>query len=470
MRLKPKVLVDVKVRVNAFAGLRRVINLSFKPAKKDIPLLVKKIVCFGVLLGVLMFNLVVAPTNDFTAEAVSSTEERAALETQLNDLENQIAEYEKTISSYQKQGKTLSSEISKLVAKVSQLNLQIKSVNLQIKKLDSDIVITTDKINETSKDIRSNQGVIATALQKIAVSEDNSIMEILLQNPKLSDFFTNINNLMDVEDSLRAAVKKLDALKQDYVDQNEQLKIAKSDAAELKVYQETQKNSIESLKQEKDGLLKDTKGKEEIYQQILAEKKKTAAQIRSRIFELLGGGELTFEKAYELASTAEKATGVRAALLLAVLDRESALGQNTGRCNYKNAMSPKRDIPAFIDITSRLNMDPETTLVSCPIVSDGAYGGAIGPAQFLPSTWLLYESRLAALVGAAVPNPWNNSHAFFATALYLKDGGASTNEKMAAAKYYCGSNWSRYVCTNVYAKAVLNKAAEFQDDIDVLNG
>lgn len=470
MKLKPKVLVDVKARVNAFAGLKPVLNLSFRPAKRDIPLIFKKTVCFGILFCILMFNLVVAPTNDFTAEAVSSNEERLALEAQLDDLENQISEYEKTISSYQKQGKTLSSEISKLVAKVSQLNLQIKSVNLQIKKLDNDIVVTNNKINETSKEIKSNQEVIAAALQKIAASEDNSIMEILLQNPQLSDFFTNINNLMDVEDSLRAAVKRLDALKQDYVDQNEQLKIAKSDAAELKIYQESQKNSIESLKKEKDSLLKDTKGKEEVYQQILTEKKKTAAQIRSRIFELLGGGELTFEKAYELASAAEKATGVRAALLLAVLDRESALGQNTGRCNYKNAMSPRRDVPAFLNITSRLNMDPETTLVSCPIVSDGAYGGAIGPAQFLPSTWVLYESRLAALVGVAVPNPWNNSHAFFATALYLKDGGAATNEKMAAAKYYCGSNWTRYVCTNVYAKGVLNKAAEFQQDIDVLNG
>jgi septal ring factor EnvC (AmiA/AmiB activator) len=470
MRLKPKVLVDIKCKINAFSGLRPIINLSFRPVLKNIPEVLKKTVCFGILFCILMFNLVVAPTDDFTAEAVGSSEERAALQAQLDDLENQISEYEKTISSYQKQGKTLSSEISKLVSKVNQINLQIKSVNLQMRKLDDDIAVTTNKITETSKEIKSSQEMIAIALQKIAMNEDNSIIEILLQNPQLSDFFTNINNLMDVEDSLRAAVKQLNALKEDYVDQNEQLKIAKSDAAELKQYQESQKISLESIKKEKDTLLKDTKGKESVYQQILTEKKKTAAQIRSRIFEILGGGQLTFEKAYELASAAEKATGVRAALLLAVLDRESALGQNTGRCSYKNAMSPKRDIPAFLSITSRLSLDPETTLVSCPIVADGAYGGAIGPAQFLPSTWLLYESRLAALVGAAVPNPWNNSHAFFATALYLKDGGAKTNEKMAAAKYYCGSNWSRYVCTNVYAKAVLNKAAEFQDDIDVLNG
>ncbi|MCL4405935.1 MAG: lytic murein transglycosylase [Patescibacteria group bacterium] len=469
MRLKPKVLVDIKCKTNAFSNLKPILNLSWRPILRRTPDILKKIALFGILFCILMFNFASAPTDEFTAAAVSSNEERAALQAQLDDLEGQIVEYEKTISAYRAQGKTLTNEINKLIAKVNSLNLQIRSVNLQIKKLDDDIVITANKITETSQNIKSNQEMIASAIQKIAMSEDNSIMEILLQNPQLSDFFTNINNLMDVEDSLRAAVKQMSALKQDYIDQNEQLKIAKSDAAELKQYQESQKNSLESLKTEKNTLLQETKGKESVYQQILAEKKKTAAQIRSRIFELLGGGELTFEKAYELAAAAEKATGVRAALILAVLDRESAFGRNTGRCSYKNAMSPKRDIPAFLNITTRLNLDPETTLVSCPIVADGAYGGAIGPAQFLPSTWLLYESRLAALVGVAVPNPWNNSHAFFATALYLKDGGATTNERMAAAKYYCGSNWSRYVCTNVYAKAVLNKAAEFQDDISVLN-
>ncbi|HOB89917.1 MAG TPA: lytic murein transglycosylase [Candidatus Colwellbacteria bacterium] len=469
MRLKPKVLVDVKCKINAFSGLKPILNLSFRPVLRSVPDILKKTAVFGVLLGVLMFNLASAPTAEFTAAAVSSVEERAALQAELDALESQIAEYEKTISAYQAQGKTLTSEINKLVAKVDQLNLQIKSVNLQIRKLDDDIVVTANKISETSEEIKNTQGVIAVALQKIAMSEDHSVLEILLQNPQLSDFFTNINNLMDMEDSLRLAVRQLNALKQDYVDQNEQLKIAKSDAAELKQYQESQKSSLESLKTEKDTLLKETKGKESVYQQILTEKKKTAAEIRSRIFEILGGGELTFEKAYELASAAEKATGVRAALILAVLDRESALGRNTGRCNYKTAMHPTRDIPAFLQITSELNLDPNSTLVSCPIVADGAYGGAIGPAQFLPSTWMLYKTRLAALVGVAVPNPWNNSHAFFATALYLKDAGASSNERMAAAKYYCGSNWSRYVCTNVYAAAVLKKATEFQDDIDVLN-
>ena len=94
----------------------------------------------------------------------------------------------------------------------------------------------------------------------------------------------------------------------------------------------------------------------------------------------------------------------------------------------------------------------------------------MGPAQFIPSTWVGYKNAIASITGHNPPNPWNNTDAFVATALYLKSAGAATNERTAAAKYYCGGNWNRYVCTEVYGKGVTTRAASFQEDIDVLNG
>ena len=133
------------------------------------------------------------------------------------------------------------------------------------------------------------------------------------------------------------------------------------------------------------------------------------------------------------------------------------------------SMHPTRDIPKFLAITSKLGFNPVTTLVSCPIPSDGAYGGAMGPAQFIPSTWVLYEDSVSGITGNSPASPWRNSDAFIATGLLLKDNGAVNNELLAAARYYCGWNASRYVCTNVYGRNVVDTADRFQQDINVLN-
>src|SRR3989344_2588259 len=54
--------------------------------------------------------------------------------------------------------------------------------------------------------------------------------------------------------------------------------------------QELQKKEIERKEHEKEQILTVTKGEEKAYQQLLESQQKTAAQLRSQLFELLGGG------------------------------------------------------------------------------------------------------------------------------------------------------------------------------------
>lgn len=462
-------------------GPRR-LNLSYKP---QIIIPFRKILKISQIIfavSFLAFGLRgLAPTMNggaiFAAEEKPDNEERVVLEAQLADLEKQIDDYEVTIIQYRKQGQTLKSEISQLNAKISKLSLQIKAVNISLDKLDREIGETQNKITTTENDIGFNKAALAQALQNLYENERKSLVEILLANSTISDFFTDLNSLVLIQDSLRLTVKKIDALRDELLDQKEQLSLERADAEELKRYQDSQKDSIQKTQSQKSELLASTRGQESKFKELLKETQKSAAQIRSRIFEFLGGGEMSFEEAYEFAKIAEGATGVRAAFILAVLDRESALGQNVGRCAYQTAMHPKRDLPVFLALLDQLKAvgkaPPDPIMVSCPN-RDGYFGGAMGPAQFIPSTWKLYANRVSEITGNTPSNPWNNGDAFVATALYLKDAlnacgsySGIAKERCAAARYYAGSRWQRHLWT--YGERVVTKAETFQKDIDILN-
>src|SRR3990167_5594023 len=137
-------------------------------------------------------------------------EERKVLETQLAELESQITQYEKTIASYKKQGSTLKSEIDRLNAQVAKLNLQIRAITLSLSRLNQQISATQSKIGVTESDIDQNKEAIGKLLQDLYEREDTGLIEVMLANPRLSDFFGNLNNLLAVQDSLRVALGKVD--------------------------------------------------------------------------------------------------------------------------------------------------------------------------------------------------------------------------------------------------------------------
>jgi membrane-bound lytic murein transglycosylase B len=293
---------------------------------------------------------------------------------------------------------------------------------------------------------------------------------MFLKNPQLSDFWNDTQNISLLQDNLRVAVTQVTDLQGQLKDQEQQFEASKTDTISIAAYQQAQAQEITTTKQEKSQLLSATKGQESKYQTLLKQTQATAAQIRNRIFQLLGGGQLSFEDAYQYAKVAQNATGVDSSLILAVLDRESALGQNVGQCSYKTAMSPS-NTPIFLQIVQQLGLNPDEMMVSCAN-ADGAYGGAMGPAQFEPSTWELYASGVANVTGDNPPSPWSNPDAFVATGLYLEDAmtGCKSSytssisiERCTAAKYYAGSRWRNYLWT--YGEAVVERAQSFTQDI-----
>ncbi len=409
-------------------------------------------------------------------------EERAKLEEELASVEKEIAEYEKLIVTTKQEKQTLQNKINELRSRASKLSLQIKSTNLNLQYLDVRIDETTTSIIKTIDKVGATKENLTNSLQSFYQLKQVSLLEILLGSGTISEFFDYSNALNNIQERIQESIEELEALKLTLNKQNQELSSDKDETQNLLAMQLLQKNDLNRTESEKVDLWHITDGNEDKYQQMLSESRQKANEIRARIYQLIGvKTQVTFGEALEIANWVSSRTGVRPAFLLAILTQESNLGQNVGTCNrpgdppsksWREIMKPSRDQQPFLQVCRELGLDPNTTPVSCPMFRSGkqvGWGGAMGPAQFIPSTWMIYKDKVSKITGNNPANPWDIRDAFVAAALYLSRWGAAKQtrdaEWRAAMIYFSGSTNTRY---RFYGDNVLAIADRYERDISYL--
>jgi hypothetical protein len=401
------------------------------------------------------------------------------------------------------------------------------SIEKEIKAIDSQILIAQTKIKvqeriiaQLSKDIGAKSTVVESLekkierqsksmrsiLQKVNSFDSISMPEIFLGNKEISEFYVQVDEYSSLNKELVALVTDVKASKAETEEERQTLQERKDKESDAKAAIEAEKRLIDRKKAEKNSLLKLKTTEYNVAQKLLTDQKAKVAAIRARLFKFADGEGIPFGDAYDYAVKAMQKTGVRPAFVLGILMQESSFdstdssfGKNVGQCFLRNTttgegvgantgtakirvMNPTRDVPVFLDITSGLGRDPYNTRVSCwiPAYSKNqpyGWGGAMGPAQFIPSTWKLYVKRVASAMGVsqAEANPWNAEHAVMAASLYLSDLGAGlqtyTAEKNAACQYYSGKKCATSSDGNTYGNSVMKWVTKLQEEyIDPILG
>lgn len=461
-----------------------------KQAEKVIASKFSSVVSLIILIGFLSFHLgtlVNAPIF-LGSKEVSALydEERAKLEKELQEIEKEIAEYEKIVAKTQQEKKTLQNKINELKKKAEQLTLKIKQTNLNLEYLKVRIEDTSNSISKTIDKIEKTKENLRNTLLAFYHLKQRSTLEIILANNEISDFFDYLNAVNALQEKIQANINELEELKNVLSQQKQKLDADAEETQKLLAMQLLQKQELERNQKESAALLEITKGNEQKYQQLLSASRQKANEIRQRIYELIGvKTQVTFGEALEIAEWVASKTGIRPAFLLAVITQESNLGKNVGTCNrpgdpynksWRVVMKPSQH-DAFLKITQELGLNPDTTPISCPIhdpsrgliAGQNSWGGAMGPAQFIPTTWLTYAPKVKQITGKAVANPWDVRDAFLAAALYLTNYGAGSKtreaEWRAALIYFTGSVNTRY---RFYADSVLAIADRYESDIATL--
>ena len=421
-------------------------------------------------------------------------------EKQIEELERQKDEYQRQISEKQGEARTLQSEIFILDIEIKQIQVEIRKLDLVIQRTEAEIEDTVQKIDEALKKIDRIKKSLAEFIRIIYQSDQENLLAILLKNKDLSDFFSNVENIRTSQEKAQLTIKELKQLRFDLEERQERLEETEAEYSGLKSIQELEKRQVDVKKAEKDNILKVTKGEEKKFQQLVKETDKNIKILREQVQFLLAQG-ITLEEAIKFGHLAAISAGIRPAFLLAILETESKLGANVGRCLITDTVSgaakhvsngqvfsrgihPTRDLPLFLNIARSLGKDPLQTPISCwiPVYTSRGlpvgWGGAMGPAQFIPSTWVLVDDQVFGITGRNPADPWNIEDAFTASALLLAQGGATGQtiavEEAAAMAYFsgdrrCNTNRSKSLSLRIqcasYANLVIANAAKIQEQL-----
>jgi membrane-bound lytic murein transglycosylase B len=448
---------------------------------------------FG-FLGLVFFCAIVLVT-PFSVNAIASvcddnvtgkTEEQLKADLALCNAE--ILQWQNVLKDTRGKVTTIDGDVKALTAKIKAAEATIKSKNIAISQLGKDINQRSKKIDDLEVLIDKGKDSLAQLIRRTNEIDDYSLPEVVLDSQNLSDFFLDLDSFLSIQRGLEDHFFKVRTNIAQTEEERERLSEVQNQELDAKYEVESKKKTITKSEAEKKQLLSATKLEAKSYEQIVKDRQAKASQINAALFRLRGvdGGGIPFKQALAYARVASSYTGVRAAFILGILRQESNLGVNVGQCllvdaktgagkgkntgtPFSNVMKPDRDVPYFLDMMSRLGRDPYGTPVSCP--QSIGYGGAMGPTQFIPSTWKGYEGRIATAYSVAVGDPWNPEHAIMATAMFLQDLGAGrggyTAEREAAGRYYAGGNWMAYGLG--YAASVLGHAETYQADIDFLD-
>lgn len=413
----------------------------------------------------------------------------AELKAQLEKAEQEVREQAAIVDQKKAQTSQIQTQVNQLTTQVKQVQRSIDTKNSVIKEIGSDISIKKQTVNQLNDKLDRNTDVLAEIIRAKNKVDEISLVEIVFVHENMSDFFVTVDSVSTVQKSIYDLLGQIRELRGLTEEEKAKLEKKKQREQEIKAQIELEKKQVEVKKSQEQSNLATAKNIEQTEAQKLAEKQAKAASIRSALFALRDTGNLTFEQAQTFAESASKVTGVRAAFILGILRQETNIGQYLGSCvitnldsaamkhvtsgaTYTDGIHPTRDLPPLKEILTKLGRDPLKTRVSCP--QSFGYGGAMGPSQFIPSTWKLYENRIASSLGVTVADPWNAQHAIMGTALLLKDNGAvagdTTSEKNAACKYYSGKSCSASTnpAVSSYGSSVMSYAATYQSNIDFL--
>jgi len=449
----------------------------------------KTILLSGLFLMILFLAFTILPlgkialsseNNDQEINVEENNKKIDQIKEEIRQVQSEVDKYDLEIKAQQKKARTLKSEVSIYKNRIYKNELEVKETKLATEEAEFEIEETENKISESKIKIEKDRALLKDFVQLLySYEQEDSIIEMMITRKNLSDFFNEVDAVESVKDEIFETIVNLRNEKEEAKLRNEELEEQNEERYSLIQMRLDQSSSLDNLKKQKNELLEITKGEEKQFQQLLEENKNILPSLKAQLHDLQSlGQKIEFTDALSASEYASSVTGVRQEFILAIFQVETRWGELKGTGNWEDDLYkcylrlskiyPSREAyyikraemekNAFFSIVNRLDLDPMSVTVS----KEPKYGcgGAMGFAQFLPSTWVAYEGRVSAITGSHPPNPWDLADALVTMAVKVSDIKGVTNgdpnaEYEAAGRYIGGGAWRKKPAAIEYVNRVM---------------
>lgn len=202
-------------------------------------------------------------------EIQNLNDEIASKQSKIKQIEKSIVQYKKKIQEKQLESLSLNNQLGILENRVTEIDLDIKrieekldTINLEIEKFELEIEKKTD-------DITRQRAITAELLRTIQKRSDKNFVEILSAYGNLSEFFSKIQYLKNIESDLVKGTRSLQLAKADLEDKKTQTLQRKAAYKELELDLDNRKQDLQEQQFAKEDVLVQTKNSEQVFRTMV---------------------------------------------------------------------------------------------------------------------------------------------------------------------------------------------------------
>lgn len=224
-------------------------------------------------------GLLIVPLFTFVSEPVFAQSEIQRLQNQIADRNDRLSEIEAEIAQFESELQEVGAERQTLQSAINQLELERKKVNAEISRTEN-LISSTDleinklilEISRTERNIKETQDAIGQIIRARYQSREDTLVEILLQHDRLSDFWITLDAYDNIRDTLSAKVSELSSFQVLLEENRNESEEKRSQLASLQNQYINQNQVLTNNKAEQTELLVATQNEEATYQQLLNER------------------------------------------------------------------------------------------------------------------------------------------------------------------------------------------------------